>query len=144
MENNFSINDFEVLTRANEFRKASEQIKSSMGISVPFEIITCFSCELYLKYLINFVQNNKTSVNKVDWIKINHNLKDLYEKLDTEIGNNIKTTINQKMGFNISEQLEKVGRNFVDIRYDYEHEKVTYSPYFLFDLMNTLSDICNK
>ncbi len=144
MDSVLIINDFEVLTRANEFKKAAEQLKNSIGISVPFEIVTCFSCELYFKYLINFVQNNKTSVTKKDWIKINHNLKALYTQLNTEIGHNIKNTINQKMGFDISEQLEKVGNNFVDIRYDYEKEAVTYSPSFLFDLMNTLSAICNK
>ena len=144
MDSVLIINDFEVLTRANEFKKAAEQLKNSIGISVPFEIVTCFSCELYFKYLINFVQNNKTSVTKKDWTKINHNLKALYTQLNTEIGHNIKKTINQKMGFDISEQLEKVGNNFVDIRYDYEKEAVTYSPSFLFDLMNTLSAICNK
>lgn len=141
--NTIIINDYEILTRANEFKQASNQIKNSMGISVPFEITTCFSCELYFKYLINFIQNNKTSVSKDNWIRINHDLKKLYENLDTEIGNNIKNIINQKMGFDISEQLEKVGNNFADIRYDYEHEKVTYSPYFLYNLMNVLSDICN-
>ena len=38
--------------------------------------------------------------------------------------------------------LEKVKLNFAVIRYDYEHEKVVYSPAFVIRFMEILSEIC--
>lgn len=67
-----------------------------------------------------------------------HDLKALYDKC----GNGIKIQIKEKMDGDFETNLEKVKSNFTVIRYDYEHEKVTYSPMFVIKFMEILSEIC--
>ncbi len=52
-KSNVEVYDFEVLTRSNQFRKASELLMGLSDTVIPLEVMTCFSCELYLKYSTN-------------------------------------------------------------------------------------------
>ena len=51
------INDYEILDRANQFRDAADILKKSNKL-IPAELNACLACELYLKYLVNFVKDN--------------------------------------------------------------------------------------
>lgn len=130
------INDYEILDRANKFKDATDTLKMSRNL-IPTELNACFACELYLKYLVYFVKNNihKIMVSQLDK---RHDLKNLYGMCD----DNIKNQIKEKMGDDFETHLERVKLNFVTLRYDYEYEKVTYSPTFVIEFMEVLSEIC--
>lgn len=110
------INDYEILDRANQFRDAVDILKKSNKL-IPTELNACLACELDMAI---------------------HDLKELYDKC----GDGIKIQIKEKMDGEFETNLEKVKSNFTVIRYDYEHEKVTYSPMFVIKFMEILSEIC--
>ena len=94
---------------------------------------------LYLKYLVYF---KKDHVDKkpVAHLKRVHDLKALYGECD----DNTKIEIKKKMGMDFEDKLENVKENFKIVRYDYEFENVVYSPGFLINFMNVLSEMCNS
>lgn len=130
------INDYEILDRANRFKDAVDILKMSNNL-IPTELNACLACELYLKYLVDFVKDgiHTKSGKQLVW---GHNLHDLYIMCDDSIKNQIK----EKMGDDFATHLEKVELNFELIRYDYEYEKITYSPTFMIEFMEILSEIC--
>ena len=130
------INDYEILDRANQFRDAVEILKKSNKL-IPTELNACLACELYLKYLVYFEKDNIQTKTKNQLDMAIHDLKELYDKC----GDGIKIQIKEKMDGDIETNLEKVKSNFTIIRYDYEHEKVTYSPMFVIKFMEILSEI---
>ena len=130
------INDYEILDRANQFRDAADILKKSNKL-IPAELNACLACELYLKYLVNFVKDNIQTKTK-NQLVAGHDLKELYDKCD----DSIKIIIKDKMDDDFETHLEKVKLNFAVIRYDYEHEKVVYSPAFVIRFMEILSEIC--
>lgn len=130
------INDYEILDRANKFKDATDTLKMSRNL-IPTELNACFACELYLKYLVYFVKNNIHKI-MVSQLEKGHDLKKLYGMCD----DNIKNQIKEKMGDDFETHLERVKLNFVTLRYDYEYEKVTYSPTFVIEFMEVLSEIC--
>lgn len=130
------INDYEILDRANQFRDAADILKKSNKL-IPAELNACLACELYLKYLVNFVKDNIQTKTK-NQLVAGHDLKELYDKCD----DSIKILIKEKMDDDFETHLEKVKLNFAVIRYDYEHEKVVYSPAFVIRFMEILSEIC--
>lgn len=138
MNRNVEVYDFEVLTRANQFKKASELLRCSSDTVIPLEVIACFACELYLKYMIYFRKNRVQVINSGQ-IGRKHNLKNLYDLID----NGDKTKIKERLGSEFESNLEDVKLNFQEIRYEYEYEKVTFSPGFLVEFMDVLSEICN-
>ena len=131
------INDYEILDRANQFRDAVEILKKSNKL-IPTELNACLACELYLKYLVYFEKDNIQTKTKNQLDMAIHDLKELYDKC----GDGIKIQIKEKMDGDFETNLEKVKSNFTIIRYDYEHEKVTYSPMFVIKFMEILSEIC--
>lgn len=130
------INDYEILDRANQFRDVADILKKSNKL-IPAELNACLACELYLKYLVNFVKDNIQTKTK-NQLVAGHDLKELYDKCD----DSIKIIIKDKMDDDFETHLEKVKYNFAVIRYDYEHEKVIYSPVFVIRFMEILSEIC--
>lgn len=130
------INDYEILDRANQFRDAADILKQSNKL-IPTELNACLACELYLKYLVNFEKDGIQTKTKKQLVA-GHDLKELYDKCD----DSIKILIKEKMGDDFETHLEKVKLNFAVIRYDYEHEKVVYSPAFVIRFMEILSEIC--
>ena len=130
------INDYEILDRANQFRDVADILKKSNKL-IPAELNACLACELYLKYLVNFVKDNIQTKTK-NQLVAGHDLKELYDKCD----DSIKIIIKDKMDDDFETHLEKVKYNFAVIRYDYEHEKVIYSPAFVIRFMEILSEIC--
>lgn len=133
---NIEINDYEILDRANRFKDAAETLKASDNL-IPTELNACLACELYLKYLVNFVNGGIHTIMKSQ-IEKEHSLEELYGMCDDSIKNQIK----EKMGDDFKTSLEKVKLNFIEIRYDYECEKITYSPMFVLEFMEVLSEIC--
>lgn len=131
------INDYEILDRANQFRDAADILKQSNKL-IPTELNACLACELYLKYLVYFEKDNIQTKTKNQLDMAIHDLKELYDKC----GDGIKIQIKEKMDGDFETNLEKVKSNFTIIRYDYEHEKVTYSPMFVIKFMEILSEIC--
>lgn len=131
------INDYEILDRANQFRDAANILKKSNKL-IPTELNACLACELYLKYLVNFEKDNIQTKTK-NQLVAGHDLKELYDKCD----DSIKMQIKEKMDDDFETHLEKVKLNFAVIRYDYEHEKVIYSPMFVIRFMEILSEICH-
>lgn len=134
---NVEVSDFEILDRANQFRDAADILKKSNKL-IPTEVNACFACELYLKYLVNF-EKNDIQMKTGDTLVSEHDLKKLYDMCS----NNIKIQIKGKMEDDFENHLEKVKLNFIMLRYDYEHDKVTYSPVFVVNFMQILSEICN-
>lgn len=134
---NVEVSDYEILDRANQFRDAADILKKSNKL-IPTEVNACFACELYLKYLVIFEKNN---IQMKTWDKAasKHDLKALYDMCS----NNVKIQIKEKMKDDFENHLEKVKLNFKMLRYDYEYDKVTYSPVFVVNFMETLSEICN-
>lgn len=130
------INDYEILDRANQFRDAADILKQSNKL-IPTELNACLACELYLKYLVNFEKDDIQTKTKKQLVA-GHDLKELYDKCD----DSIKILIKEKMDDDFETHLEKVKLNFAVIRYDYEHEKVVYSPAFVIRFMEILSEIC--
>ena len=130
------INDYEILDRANQFRDAADILKQSNKL-IPTELNVCLACELYLKYLVNFEKDGIQTKTKKQLVA-GHDLKELYDKCD----DSIKILIKEKMDDDFETHLEKVKLNFAVIRYDYEHEKVVYSPAFVIRFMEILSEIC--
>ncbi|MFG6344445.1 MAG: hypothetical protein K1W35_11945 [Lachnospiraceae bacterium] len=130
------INDYEILDRANQFRDAADILKQSNKL-IPTELNACLACELYLKYLVNFEKDGIQTKTKKQLVA-GHDLKELYDKCD----DSIKILIKEKMDDDFETHLEKVKLNFAVIRYDYEHEKVVYSPAFVIRFMEILSEIC--
>lgn len=130
------INDYEILDRANQFRDAADILKQSNKL-IPTELNACLACELYLKYLVNFEKDGIQTKTKKQLVA-GHDLKELYDKCD----DSIKILIKEKMDDDFETHLEKVKLNFAVIRYDYEHEKVVYSPVFVIRFMEILSEIC--
>ena len=130
------INDYEILDRANQFRDAADILKQSNKL-IPTELNACLACELYLKYLVNFEKDGIQTKTKKQLVA-GHDLKELYDKCD----DSIKILIKDKMDDDFETHLEKVKLNFAVIRYDYEHEKVVYSPAFVIRFMEILSEIC--
>lgn len=130
------INDYEILDRANQFRDAADILKQSNKL-IPTELNACLACELYLKYLVNFEKNGIHTKTKKQLVA-GHDLKELYDKCD----DSIKIQIKEKMDDDFETHLEKVKLNFAVIRYDYEHERVIYSPTFMIRFMEILSEIC--
>lgn len=130
------INDYEILDRANQFKDATETLKISNNL-IPTELNACLACELYLKYLVNFVNGGIHTIMKSQLVW-GHNLHNLYNMCDDSIKNQIK----EKMGDDFETHLEKVKLNFKAIRYDFEREKITYSPTFVIEFMEVLSEIC--
>ena len=130
------INDYEILDRANQFRDAADILKQSNKL-IPTELNACLACELYLKYLVNFEKDGIQTKTKKQLVA-GHDLKELYDKCD----DSIKIQIKEKMDDDFETHLEKVKLNFAVIRYDYEHEKVVYSPAFVIRFMEILSEIC--
>lgn len=130
------INDYEILDRANQFRDAVEILKKSNKL-IPTELNAWLACELYLKYLVNFEKDGIQTKTKKQLVA-GHDLKELYDKCD----DSIKILIKEKMDDDFETHLEKVKLNFAVIRYDYEHEKVVYSPAFVIRFMEILSEIC--
>ncbi len=141
-EENFNIDmdiyDYEVLDRANQFQSAVKVLKN-LNKGIPLELNACLACELYLKYLVYF---KKDHVDKkpVAHLKRVHDLKALYGECD----DNTKIEIKKKMGMDFEDKLENVKENFKIVRYDYEFENVVYSPGFLINFMNVLSEMCNS
>lgn len=143
IKGNVKVQDFEILARANQFKKAAELLKNHTEIVIPLEMNTCFACELYLKYLINFRKENVQEVyaNELAHVSGNgHGLKELYDA----VGDETKRLIANKMCDGFESRLENVQFNFQEIRYEYEYEKVTFSPGFLLQFMDVLSEICNN
>ena len=134
---NVEVSDYEILDRANQFRDAADILKKSNKL-IPTEVNACFACELYLKYLVIFEKNN---IQMKTWDKVasKHDLKELYDMCS----NNVRIQIKEKMEDDFENHLEKVKLNFIMLRYDYEYDKVTYSPVFVVNFMETLSEICN-
>ena len=130
------INDYEILDRANQFRDAADILKQSNKL-IPTEFNACLACELYLKYLVNFEKDGIQTKTKKQLVA-GHDLKELYDKCY----DSIKILIKEKMDDDFETHLEKVKLNFAVIRYDYEHEKVVYSPAFVIRFMEILSEIC--
>ena len=130
------INDYEILDRANQFRDAADILKQSNKL-IPTELNACLACELYLKYLVNFEKDGIQTKTKKQLVA-GYDLKELYDKCD----DSIKILIKEKMDDDFETHLEKVKLNFAVIRYDYEHEKVVYSPAFVIRFMEILSEIC--
>ena len=130
------IKDYEILDRANQFRDAADILKQSNKL-IPTELNACLACELYLKYLVNFEKDDIQTKTKKQLVA-GHDLKELYDKCD----DSIKILIKEKMDDDFETHLEKVKLNFAVIRYDYEHEKVVYSPAFVIRFMEILSEIC--
>lgn len=130
------INDYEILDRANQFKNATDILKRSNNL-IPTEVNACLACELYLKYLAFFVKDGVHTKGKMQ-LEREHDLKKLYDMCDDSIKNQIK----EKMGDDFETHLERVKLNFVTIRYDYEYEKVTYSPTFVIEFVEILSEIC--
>ena len=130
------INDYEILDRANQFRDAADILKQSNKL-IPTELNACLACELYLKYLVNFEKDGIQTKTKKQLVA-GHDLKELYDKCD----DSIKILIKEKMDDDFETHLEKVKLNFAVIRYDYEHEKVVYSPAFVIRFIEILSEIC--
>ena len=130
------INDYEILDRANQFRDAADILKQSNKL-IPTELNACLACELYLKYLVNFEKDGIQTKTKKQLVA-GHDLKELYDKCD----DSIKILIKEKMDDDFETHLEKVKLNFAVIRYDYEHDKVVYSPAFVIRFMEILSEIC--
>ena len=130
------INDYEILDRANQFRDAADILKQSNKL-IPTELNACLACELYLKYLVNFEKDGIQTKTKKQLVA-GHDLKELYDKCD----DSIKILIKEKMDDDFETHLEKVKLNFAVIRYDYEHEKVVYSPAFVIRFMEILSEMC--
>lgn len=134
--NDIEIIDYEILDRANRFKDAVDTLKISNNL-IPTELNACLACELYLKYLVNFGKEGiRTKVNSQ--LVRGHSLKDLYNMCDDSVKNQIK----EKMGDDFETHLEKVELNFELIRYDYEYKRVTYSPTFIIEFMEILSEIC--
>ncbi len=133
---NCNIYGFEMLDRAHQFKKTSEILKNMCGMGIAFEVNCCFACELYLKYLLNFDGGKKEEINSTNLAR-GHGLKDFYKKLDEDA----KQAIGNKMKIDVEQKLEEVGLNFERARYEYEYEKATFSPDFLFEFMNVLSEI---
>ncbi|MBO5208497.1 MAG: hypothetical protein J6B68_04040 [Lachnospiraceae bacterium] len=139
VKGNVIIQDFEILTRANQFKKAVDVLKNERNMAIPLEMNVCFACELYLKYLVNYKKKNREAADSRDLIS-GHNLKVLYD----ELSDNIKQEIKNQMEEGFEKRLESVSLNFQEVRYEYEYEKVTFSPFFLLEFANILSDICNR
>lgn len=139
-EDNINIYDYEVITRANQFKKTAEILKAAQDVAIPLEMNVCFACELYMKYLINFKQKNKHVISSSDLEKkYRHDLEFMYNNLDEDVKQEIKS----KMGHEFENKLKQVKLNFEKTRYEYEHDKMIYSPFFLLDFAKVLSDICN-
>lgn len=136
---NVIVKDYEILARANQFKKATKTLKEDSETIVPMEVNACFTCELYLKYLVYFKKNNVQEIESTI-IKSQHNLKKLYD----ELGDISKEMIKNEMQDEFENRLEKAGVNFQKIRYEYEYEEVTFSPGFLLQFMDVLSEICNN
>ena len=85
------INDYEILDRANQFRDVADILKKSNKL-IPAELNACLACELYLKYLVNFVKDNIQTKTK-NQLVAGHDLKELYDKCD----DSIKIIIKDKM-----------------------------------------------
>lgn len=139
IKGNVKVHDFEILERANQFKKAVELLKNHAGIAIPMEMNICFACELYLKYLINFRKKNVQEV-YANELLYGHGLKELYDA----VGDKTKRLIKNKMHDGFESRLENVQFNFKEIRYEYEYEKVTFSTGFLLQFMDVLSEICNN
>lgn len=138
---NVNIYDYEVRTRANQFKKAADILKDKQDVAVPLEMNVCFACELYMKYLIYFKQKNKQAIGISDLEKkYGHNLECMYSNLNDDI----KQVIKSRMGNEFENKLQSVKLNFEKVRYEYEHDNMTYSPFFLLDFADVLSDICNR
>ena len=107
IKGNIKVKDFEVLTRANQFKKVVEILKDNSDIAIPLEVNACFACELYLKYLVNFKKKNVQEVDAKDLVhgKGNgHGLKALYD----DVGDEIKHLIVDKMYKGFESSLEKI------------------------------------
>lgn len=140
---NPKVHDYEILARANQFKIAAELLKNNSETAIPLEMNTCFACELYLKYLINFRKKNVQEVDAKELARGNgngHGLKALYD----DAGEEAKQSIKNKMYDGFENTLEKVKLNFIEARYEYEYEKVTFSPGFLLQFMEALSEVCNN
>lgn len=131
------IHDYEILDRANQFRDATDILKKSNKV-IPTELNACLACELYLKYLVNFEKDDIRTKAR-NQLVVGHDLKELYDMCD----DGIRMQIKEKMDDDFEAHLEKVKMNFAVLRYDYEHEKVTYSPTFVIRFMELLSEICH-
>ena len=103
------INDYEILDRANPFRDAADILKKSNKL-IPAELNACLACELYLKYLVNFVKDNIQTKTK-NQLVAGHDLKELYDKCD----DSIKIIIKDKMDDDFETHLEKVKYNLTNI-----------------------------
>ena len=143
IKGNVKVHDFEMLARANQFKKASDLLKNHAEIAIPMEMNTCFACELYLKYLINFRKKNVQEVYANELARVSgngHGLKTLYDA----VGDETKHLIANKMCDGFESRLENVQYNFQETRYEYEYENVTFSLGFLLQFMDVLSEICNN
>lgn len=143
IKGNVKVQDFEMLTRANQFKAASELLKNNVETVIPMEVNVCFACELYLKYLVNFRKKKVQEIYANDLMRVQgngHGLKALFD----EVGEEEKQLIVNKMYDGFESTLEEVKINFLEARYEYEYEKVTFSPGFLLQFMDVLSEICNN
>lgn len=135
------IYEHEMRARANQFKKAADFLKGKQDVAIPLEMNVCFACELYMKHLINFKQKNKQTICLSDLEKkYRHDLDKMFGDLDDDIKHEIKN----RMGSEFENKLKTVNLNFEKVRYEYEHEKMIYSPLFLLDFADVLSDICNR
>jgi len=131
---------YEVLRQAERFKKAVSVLVSSedMDAAIPAEVNACIACELYLKYLVYFRDNDKVAP---DVLKSEiHSLAELFKKLLPDEKQEIMNQL-EKSEDEIYSQLQAVGNNFVNVRYEYEYPEITYSFGFLNHLMIVLDSI---
>lgn len=127
----------EILRRLNDkdFKKFEQE---DVGLLIPIVTLNSFSCELFLK-LILLIENNEVIVK-------DHNLKNLFNKISTEIQNNILDLIADKnKDFNIDkfyQYLDEISLLFVESRYIHETCELTISYEFLIEFRDVITEIC--
>ncbi|MCR5349684.1 MAG: hypothetical protein K6E20_01690 [Acholeplasmatales bacterium] len=88
-------------------------------VAIPAFTNGLFACELYFKCLLKKMVKN-------------HNLKDLFDKLDEDYKKELNETKNDS-GFSLDELLDKIGNGFEVWRYCFEDEHKEFEENFPFE-----------
>lgn len=139
----------EALASAKAFLKAAKVLNApenndEMILMTPCAINTVFSCELFLKVLIN---------KSTGTFKGLHGIYDLFQALDQNKKTSIETAFNKKVDFskfsNISYNcltgfLKAENDDFIEWRYSYENTKLSFTITAWIELAEILQSEADK
>ena len=124
--------------------KGNEMSYACMNCVTPAAVNAALSCEIFLKLLLY--------LHEIEYPK-EHRLKELFKELPRVIKENIKADTIKRYGswenlWGLA-HLDNVSNTFNDWRYNFEHDfskerMMRLEMGFLFALMETLKDECNK